>query len=50
MRCVLFFVLSLPTDTTFPLSHGEDGLLSDENWTGQLNIERSVVALEDKGI
>jgi hypothetical protein len=38
----------LPTDTVIPLHHGEDGLLRDENYTGQLNIETSVVVVVKK--
>jgi len=40
MICVIHFALSLPTDTAVPLLHGEDGLLTGENCTGQLNIKR----------
>jgi hypothetical protein len=39
VRCVLYFVLSLLTDTAVPLSHGEDRMRRGENCTGQLNIE-----------
>jgi len=39
VRRLLYFAISLPTDTAVPLSHGEDGLLRGENCTGQLNIE-----------
>jgi len=48
VRCVLYFALSLPTDTAIPLSH-EDVLLRGNNCTRQLNIERIVVAVEEKG-
>jgi hypothetical protein len=50
VRCVLHFALSFPTDTVVPLSYGEDGMLRGENCTGQLGIERNVVAVVDKGI
>jgi hypothetical protein len=42
---VLYFAVSLPTDTAVPLSHGEDGLLRGESCTGQLNIESNVVSV-----
>jgi len=48
VRCVSYFVLCLPTDTAVPLSHAEDGLLRGENCTGQLNIQRGVVAVVRK--
>jgi len=38
----------LPTDTTVPLSHGEDGLPRGENCKGQLNIETNVMAVVEK--
>jgi hypothetical protein len=48
MICVLYFALSLPTDTAVPLIYGDDGLLREEYCTGQLNIERNVVAVVRK--
>ena len=48
VRCGLYFALSLPTDTAVPLSHGEDGLPRGKNYTGQLNIQRGVVAVVRK--
>ena len=48
VTCVLYFALCLPTDTAVPLSHAEDGLLRGENCTGQLNVQRGVVAVVRK--
>lgn len=44
--CVLYFVLSLSTDTAVPLS--KDGQLRGENFTGQLHIGRNFVAIVRK--
>ena len=49
MYCILLcFALCLPTDTAVPLSHAEDGLLRGKNCTGQLNVQRGVVAVVRK--
>ena len=48
MTRALYFALCLPTDTAVPLSHAEDGLLRGENCTGQLNVQRGVVAVVRK--
>ena len=48
VRCVLRFTICFPTYTAVHLSEGEDGLLRGENCTGQLNIERDVVAVVRK--
>ena len=45
LRCVIYFDISLSTETAVPLSLAEDRLLRGENCTGQLNIQRNVVAV-----